>query len=186
MSIELKDIGIRESGVKTFRFQKQAALKKECLQNSNVQVVDIPNIESIDDGAFENCSCLAALSIGGIEQVGNILGNNRIHLSNLQNVYLHDGIKDIGTSLSGLSSLENIRFPTSLTVVQPSAFCECDRLRTIEFNHAIKLMQNSFAGMNGLETLKMPIDDIDATNGNLGLSANSNLRQITCFNSNPT
>ena len=186
MSIELKDIGIRESGVKTFRFQKQATLKKDCLQNSNVQVVDIPNIESIDDGAFENCLSLAALSIGGIEQVGNILGNNHMQLSNLQNVYLHDGIKDIGTSLSGLSSLENIRFPTSLIVVQPSAFCECDRLRTIEFNHEIKLMQNSFAGMNGLEMLKMPIDDIDATDGNLGLSANDNLKQIICFNSNPS
>ena len=76
MSIELKDIGIRESGVKTFRFQKQATLKKDCLQNSNVQTVDIPNAESIEDGTLLNCLDLVELSVGGIEQVGNILGDN--------------------------------------------------------------------------------------------------------------
>ena len=115
MSIELKDIGIRESGVKTFRFQKQAALKKECLQNSNVQVVDIPNIESIDDGAFENCSSLVALSIGGIEQVGNILGDNRIQLSDLQNVYLYDvTLKEAGSLPSTPEGYNKTAAPASL------------------------------------------------------------------------
>ena len=185
MSIELKDIGIRESGVKTFRFQKQVQLKKDCLQNSNVQTVDIPNAESIEDGTLQNCLDLVELSVGGIEQVGNILGDNH-QLNSLEKVYFYDGVKDIGTSLSGIATLKDLRFPNTLTVLQSNALSGCNSLKSIEFNSNIKLKQDSFNGMMGLESLKIPIDDIDATDGNLGLSANSNLRQIMCFNSNPS
>ena len=41
-----------------------------------MQTVDIPNAESIEDRTFLNCLYLVELSVGGIEQVGNILGDN--------------------------------------------------------------------------------------------------------------
>ena len=88
--------------------------------------------------------------------------------------------------MSGIATLKDLRFPNTLTVLQSNALSGCNSLKSIEFNSNIKLKQDSFNGMMGLESLKIPIDDIDAINGNLGLSANSNLRQITCFNSNPT
>lgn len=87
----------------------------------------------IDDGAFKNCK-------------------------NIKNIYLLDGIINIGESaFEGCVNLESIVIPSTVTKIGDNAFKDCSSLKNIKLNeNLLSIGNNVFENCDSLEEVIIP------------------------------
>ena len=77
----------------------------------------------------------------------------------LQEVELCDGLLEIGEcAFHSCKSLRHIKIPSTVTVIRRYAFCNCDKLETIQLNNEglLEIGDNAFYGCNSLKAATIP------------------------------
>ena len=166
---------------------------------SNLFSIEIPeNIEIVNSSAFKNCSSLVFVKFLG-NKVNKICGGG---ISITQNASSSDpnkvakkfNIAGGNGAFGNCTSLKTIHIPSSVQIIEESAFANCKNLQIITFGESSKLsiikgtsQSGAFAGCVSLSSITIPasVDTIGplAFGGCTGLSylifePNSNLKYI--------
>lgn len=165
----------------------------DALKNfTNLSSVEIPaSITIIENGAFDGCSSLNAISLlaGSIRTIGNSAFNGCISLPSLviptsvtsigeyafsgcrsmRTIEFPDNVTSIGYGIcSGCSGLQSVTFGEGITRVEGASFKECTNLTTILWGGGVTTIGNdAFQGCTGLTSLIIPqgITSIGTTSG---------------------
>ena len=104
--------------------------------DKSITTAEIPSevegdpVTSIGDWAFDDCSSLMSVTIGGfVTTIGKFVFSR---CTNLTSVTIPDSVTSIGYgAFSGCSKLTSVKIPDSVTTIGSSAFSWCDKLSEI-------------------------------------------------------
>lgn len=85
--------------------------------------ISILSADSIETGAFSECSNLYTLTLPGIADYSNsdVFGGKQNDMGYLTSIAICNGTKNIGTMLCGLGSLSNLSLPSSFSILCSNA-----------------------------------------------------------------
>lgn len=132
-------------------FSNTVSIGSEAFRNSGLKYIDVPSGASVGDSAFTGSTSLYRTSF----LVSKVPQYCFKGCSNLTQVLL-ESTEKIGTeAFYGCSSLEEIVLPSSLTIIEASAFNGCSSLPgTLNVPAAVTAIgENAFAGTNALEEI---------------------------------
>lgn len=123
--------------------------------NDKIARISIPNADQIDISAFAGCTRLNTLTLPGLSAFDDIFGDKSL-LSDLTYIAVIDkeGVNntDIGTTFSGLSALNTLVLPSSVSGIPANAFSDT-ALTSLSFGSSIVLSVGSLSNMRSLEYL---------------------------------
>ena len=144
---------------------------------SELEDVDLCDVENVYSGAFEGCESLVSVVIPntvvlssypifkgcnslqtvvleeGLRYIYEICNN-----STVREVIMPDSLEIIGTyAFAGCSNLEEINFPNRLKIIGDNAFNGCTGLKRIEIPDTVtRIDRSAFYGCGTIEELKLP------------------------------
>lgn len=147
-----------------------------CSSLSNINIPDSVNV--IDDYAFQNCSNLrkvtlpkeltqlsshtfrgcSSLSSINLEKVTNYGWGTLSGCSSLKNIKLAGSLTSIpGAMFSGCSNLTSVSIPSGVTSIGGSAFEDCRKLTSINIPTGVtSIGQSAFKNCSGLSAIELP------------------------------
>lgn len=116
------------------------------------------SFEGIRSSAFEGCTSLREVSLGGCKYLRWISSSTFKGCTNLEKVTLPEGMTSIERNgFEDCSSLEEIILPASLQTIGSSAFKNCVKLKSIKMPAGTELLQGwAFEGCSSLVEVEMP------------------------------
>ena len=110
-----------------------------------LKAVLIPeSVRMLGEGIFRQCMNLGSVVIGGcIERVPD---NMFALCARLKNVRIERGVRHIGKSFTGCTSLEEIEIPDSVETIADFAFSGCTNLKRITLPESAKIGRRAFYG----------------------------------------
>ena len=114
------------------------------------------NVESIKNGAFDDCGALESIEIPN--GVINIEYGAFYDCKSLKNIELPNSLTSIGVSAFGnCKSLESIEIPNGVTSIRKYAFSECSSLKSIELPNSLANIElSAFSECSSLKSIKIP------------------------------
>lgn len=112
-------------------------------------------LQTIADGAFENTTSLASISLpGSVVSIGNAAFKN----SAINNAPLGNSLKRIGDeAFYGCVNLTSVGVPSSVTAIGKFAFAECSNVETLTLSVGLKNIGDfAFAGCSKLTEVNIP------------------------------
>jgi hypothetical protein len=171
------------------------------------EAVEIPNsTKTIGKWAFRGCSNITSLSLGdSIVDIGEYAFQNCISLSGsvtipntlkvisdhifynclkLSAVTLGDSVTSIGDNAFGLTAIESIVIPNSVTYIGVNAFAGCTSLRSAVLPESLtSIINQPFYNCNNLASITIPASVTSI--GNYAFAYNSGLTEIIVKAVNP-
>ena len=180
------------------------------MTNSNLLIAGCKNsiipdgVTGVDNGAFENCIGLTAISIPssvisiggyafrGCSGLTSITIPNSVttigdevfyNCSNLTSVAIPNSVTSISSNaFSYCSGLTSINIPNSVTTIGDEAFYNCSNLTSVTIPNSVKSIGNyAFSGCSGLTSISIPNSMTSIGDGNF--SGCSGLASVTIPNS---
>ena len=106
--------------------------------------VQIKSVRTLGEGIFRQCMNLGTAVIGScIERVPD---NMFALCARLKNVRIERGVRHIGKSFTGCTSLEEIEIPDSVETIADFAFSGCSNLKRITLPESVKIGRRAFYG----------------------------------------
>lgn len=137
----------------------------------------IPQVSSIGNKAFENCTQLSEVNLPGVKNVGEYAFSGCTQLSN---VYM-SGISQIGQYAFSSTDIEKIGKDSTLMIDSNSipigCFSNCDKLTTANIPKVTSIGDNAFSGCALLSDVT--VSDIGCTVGNYSFKETEKLTTIT-------
>lgn len=113
------------------------------------------NTSSIGSQVFEGCIALETVQLNnGLKEIGvQAFG----YCTLLKSVELSSTVEKIGTGAFCLSGIENITIPSSVELIDESAFATCGSLEKVKINDGVKnIGSEAFAGCEKLKDIEIP------------------------------
>lgn len=113
------------------------------------------NTTTIGSQVFEGCIALENVKMNnGLKEIGvQAFG----YCSLLKSIELSSTIEKIGTGAFCLSGIENITIPSSVELIDESAFATCSSLEKVKINDGVKSIgSEAFAGCEKLKDVEIP------------------------------
>ena len=123
---------------------------------ASLKEVIITGGTSIRSSAFEDCSGLTSVTIGGgVTSIGNSAFSD---CSGLTSVIIGGSVRSIGQyAFSGCSSLTSVTIPNSVTSIDVGTFRNCTNLAFISIPYSVTIIwTESFYGCTGLTSVTIP------------------------------
>ena len=137
--------------------------------------IDLSAIEEIGSNAFQNCTSIESLIIGG----GTIGSSAFNGCTNLSSITLNEGVTEIGSSnFSGLTNLATISLPSTLKKIGADAFANCANL-TIPGGLPNGLEVIDIRAFSGCKKLNVAIPSTVMTLGQSAFSSCESLTAVT-------
>lgn len=133
------------------------------------------NTTAIGSQVFEGCIALESVKLNdGLKEIGvQAFG----YCSLLKAIDLTCSIEKIGTGAFCLSGLESVTIPSSVEIIEESAFATCASLKKVKISDGVKnIGSEAFAGCENLKDVEIP-SSVD-TIGSRAFSQSQNV-QIT-------
>lgn len=127
---------------------------------SNLQSINLENVKTLGDYAFNRCPALLEAKLISLESSGQAAFLNAI---SLENVVFGENLQSIPSSmLEGCSSISEITLPDGISVVGAAAFKGCSELVTIEIGSGVvSIAGNALAGCAKLRAIN--VDELNET-----------------------
>lgn len=127
------------------------SIAKNAFANADITSVALgKNMRRIGEGAFKNCSSLAAVTFNdGLEEIGAYAFQGCTSLSAVQ---LSESLLSFGEyAFAYCSSLLSANIPVGVTVIPDGAFSDCRQLQEIDIANAKEVGKYAFSGCKALK-----------------------------------
>lgn len=121
-----------------------------------IKTVSIPEgYDRIADGAFSNESGQSVLENVNLPKGLTLIGKNAFQdCKNIKSIELNEGLENIGESAFSGTTLETVKFPSSLKIINDCAFANC-HIYNLKFNAGLKYIGNSAFALSNEHTEKV-------------------------------
>lgn len=118
-----------------------------------IKTVSIPEgYDRIADGAFSNESRQSVLENVNLPIGLTLIGKNAFQDCNqIKSIELNEGLENIGESAFSGTTLETVKFPSSLKIINDCAFANC-HIYNLKFNAGLKYIGNSAFALSNEHT----------------------------------
>ena len=118
-----------------------------------IKTVSIPKgYDRIADGAFSNESRQSVLENVNLPKGLTLIGKNAFQDCNqIKSIELNEGLENIGESAFSGTTLETVKFPSSLKIINDCAFANC-HIYNLKFNAGLKYIGNSAFALSNEHT----------------------------------
>lgn len=118
-----------------------------------IKTVSIPEgYDRIADGAFSNENKQSVLENVNLPQGLTLIGKNAFQNCNyIKSIELNEGLENIGDSAFSGTTLESVKFPSSLKIINDCAFANC-HIYNLKFNAGLKYIGNSAFALSNAHT----------------------------------
>lgn len=118
-----------------------------------IKTVSIPEgYDRIEDGAFSNESRQSVLENVNLPKGLTLIGKNAFQDCNqIKSIELNEGLENIGESAFSGTTLETVKFPSSLKIINDCAFANC-HIYNLKFNAGLKYIGNSAFALSNEHT----------------------------------
>lgn len=118
-----------------------------------IKTVSIPEgYDRIADGAFSNESRQSVLENVNLPKGLTLIGKNAFQDCNqIKSIELNEGLENIGESAFSGTTLETVKFPSSLKIINDCAFANC-HIYNLKFNAGLKYIGNSAFALSNEHT----------------------------------
>lgn len=139
----------------TKRDENKMVLPAQLLSNITryIKTVSIPEgYDRIADGAFSNENRQSVLENVNLPQGLTLIGKNAFQNCNyIKSIELNEGLENIGESAFSGTTLESVKFPSSLKIINDCAFANC-HIYNLKFNAGLKYIGNSAFALSNAHT----------------------------------
>lgn len=121
-----------------------------------IKTVSIPEgYDRIADGAFSNENKQSVLENVNLPNGLTLIGKNAFQNCNyIKSIELNEGLENIGESAFSGTTLETVKFPSSLKIINDCAFANC-HIYNLKFNAGLKYIGNSAFALSNEHTEKV-------------------------------
>lgn len=121
-----------------------------------IKTVSIPEgYDRIADGAFSNENKQSVLENVNLPKGLTLIGKNAFQNCNyIKSIDLNEGLENIGESAFSGTTLETVKFPSSLKIINDCAFANC-HIYNLKFNAGLKYIGNSAFALSNEHTEKV-------------------------------
>ena len=121
-----------------------------------IKTVSIPEgYDRIADGAFSNENKQSVLENVNLPKGLTLIGKNAFQNCNyIKSIELNEGLENIGESAFSGTTLETVKFPSSLKIINDCAFANC-HIYNLKFNAGLKYIGNSAFALSNEHTEKV-------------------------------
>lgn len=121
-----------------------------------IKTVSIPEgYDRIADGAFSNENKQSVLENVNLPNGLTLIGKNAFQDCNyIKSIELNEGLENIGESAFSGTTLESVKFPSSLKIINDCAFANC-HIYNLKFNAGLKYIGNSAFALSNEHTEKV-------------------------------
>ena len=118
-----------------------------------IKTVSIPEgYDRIADGAFSNENKQSVLENVNLPKGLTLIGKNAFQNCNyIKSIELNEGLENIGESAFSGTTLESVKFPSSLKIINDCAFANC-HIYNLKFNAGLKYIGNSAFALSNAHT----------------------------------
>lgn len=118
-----------------------------------IKTVSIPEgYDRIADGAFSNENKQSVLENVNLPKGLTLIGKNAFQDCNyIKSIELNEGLENIGESAFSGTTLESVKFPSSLKIINDCAFANC-HIYNLKFNAGLKYIGNSAFALSNAHT----------------------------------
>lgn len=118
-----------------------------------IKTVSIPEgYDRIADGAFSNENKQSVLENVNLPKDLTLIGKNAFQGCNyIKSIELNEGLENIGESAFSGTTLESVKFPSSLKIINDCAFANC-HIYNLKFNAGLKYIGNSAFALSNAHT----------------------------------
>lgn len=138
--------------------ENKMVLPAQLLSNitGKIKTVSIPEgYDRIADGAFSNESAQSVLENVNLPKGLTLIGKNAFQNCNhIKSIELNEGLENIGESAFSGTTLETVKFPSSLKIINDCAFANC-HIYNLKFNAGLKYIGNSAFALSNDHTEKV-------------------------------
>lgn len=139
----------------TKQYENKMLLPAHLLSNitGKIKTVSIPEgYDRIADGAFSNASRQSVLENVNLPNGLTLIGKNAFQDCNqIKSIELNEGLENIGESAFSGTTLETVKFPSSLKIINDCAFANC-HIYNLKFNAGLKYIGNSAFALSNEHT----------------------------------
>ena len=118
-----------------------------------IKTVSIPEgYDRIANGAFSNENAQSVLENVNLPNGLTLIGKNAFqNCSYIKSIELNEGLENIGESAFSGTTLESVKFPSSLKIINDCAFANC-HIYNLKFNAGLKYIGNSAFALSNAHT----------------------------------
>ena len=118
-----------------------------------IKTVSIPEgYDRIANGAFSNENKQSVLENVNLPNGLTLIGKNAFQNCNyIKSIELNEGLENIGESAFSGTTLESVKFPSSLKIINDCAFANC-HIYNLKFNAGLKYIGNSAFALSNAHT----------------------------------
>ena len=138
--------------------ENKMVLPAQLLSNiiGKIKTVSIPEgYDRIENSAFSNTSRRSVLENVHLPKGLTLIGKNAFQDCNqIKSIELNEGLENIGESAFSGTTLETVKFPSSLKIINDCAFANC-HIYNLKFNAGLKYIGNSAFALSNEHTEKV-------------------------------
>lgn len=138
--------------------ENKMVLPAQLLSNitHKIKTVSIPEgYDRIADDAFSNANGQSVLENVNLPKGLTLIGKNAFQdCSHIKSIELNEGLENIGESAFSGTTLETVKFPSSLKIINDCAFAKC-HIYNLKFNAGLKYIGNSAFALSNEHTEKV-------------------------------
>lgn len=138
--------------------ENKMVLPAQLLSNiiGKIKTVSIPEgYDRIENSAFSNTSRRSVLENVNLPKGLTLIGKNAFQdCNNIKSIELNEGLENIGESAFSGTTLETVKFPSSLKIINDCAFANC-HIYNLKFNAGLKYIGNSAFALSNEHTEKV-------------------------------
>lgn len=135
--------------------ENKMVLPAQLLSNiiGKIKTVSIPEgYDRIENSAFSNTSRRSVLENVHLPNGLTLIGKNAFQDCNqIKSIELNEGLENIGESAFSGTTLETVKFPSSLKIINDCAFANC-HIYNLKFNAGLKYIGNSAFALSNEHT----------------------------------
>ena len=133
---------------------------RDCFRSCEFEKIELPTtIESIEYGAFNDCSKLTSIDLSKLNTLTKLEQNTFSGCLNLKEIILNDSLKRIDLHcFNYCTSLERIVIPSSVTIIGDEVFNRCKNLKELLVLNPNCIIGNSIIkGCTSLTKIQLPL-----------------------------